>query len=126
MEQCIIHYSTNMMSHNPIYSRQAINYKVTFTGSIHLISYTVHPAEKDIFIPRFRVVHVITNPTEAWKGHSGFIVPETVQAELAAPTDWVYYVVGPPPMITAMRSVMERLAVPKEQTVIESFAGYES
>lgn len=56
MEQCIIHYSTNMMSHNPIYSRQAINYKVTFTCSIHLISYTAHPAEKDIFIPRFRVV----------------------------------------------------------------------
>jgi len=89
----------------------------------------VYGEELDEFearIPRFRVVHVITNPTENWKGHSGFIVPETVQAELTDSTEWVYYVVGPPPMITAMKSVMERLGVPREHTVIESFAGYES
>lgn len=73
-----------------------------------------------------RIVHVITNPGEGWKGHSGFIVPEIVRAELTDPSQWVYYVVGPPPMITAMQSVLERLDVPAKQTVIESFAGYTS
>ena len=73
-----------------------------------------------------RVVHAITNPTESWKGHGGFITADTVRAELPDPGDWTYYVVGPPPMITAMRKVMEQLEIPKAQTVIESFEGYVS
>jgi len=73
-----------------------------------------------------RVLHVITNATESWKGYSGFITADVVRAELPDPREWTYYIVGPPPMITAMRKVMEQLEIPKSQTVIESFEGYAS
>ena len=77
-------------------------------------------------IPGLRVVHVITNPTENWKGYGGFITAGIVRAELADPTTWTYYIVGPPPMITAMDKVMQQLEIPQDHTVVESFAGYTS
>lgn len=77
-------------------------------------------------IARLRVIHVITNPTPAWKGHSGFITADTIRAELADPKAWTYYIVGPPPMITAMDKVMAQLEIPMEQTIVESFTGYAS
>ncbi|MBN1320959.1 MAG: FAD-dependent oxidoreductase [Thermoleophilia bacterium] len=75
-------------------------------------------------IPGLRVVHVITNPTEDWKGYSGFISADILRAELGDPSPWTYYIVGPPPMITAMQKLMEQLEVPTTQRVVENFAGY--
>jgi ferredoxin-NADP reductase len=99
---------------------------VMFYGSMTEdgIVYKDELAEFEQKIPGFRIVHVITNPTETWQGHSGFITPDTVSAELDDPGEWKYYIVGPPPMITAMKSVMEKLKVPQSQAVTESFAGY--
>lgn len=77
-------------------------------------------------IAGLRVVHVITKPTASWKGYGGFITADTVRAELIDPKAWTYYVVGPPPMITAMDKVMAQLEIPQAQTIIESFAGYAS
>jgi ferredoxin-NADP reductase len=73
-----------------------------------------------------RVIHVITNPGETWKGYGGFINAEIIRAELADPREWTYYIVGPPPMISAMEKVMGQLEIPPEQIVVESFAGYQS
>jgi ferredoxin-NADP reductase len=77
-------------------------------------------------IPGLRVVHVITRPTESWRGYSGFINAGVIRAELPEPTQWTYYVVGPPPMVSAMEKVLEQLGVPRDQVVMESFAGYQS
>ncbi len=77
-------------------------------------------------IPRLRVIHVITNPTADWKGYGGFITAVIVRTELSNPQDWTYYVVGPPPMITAMEKVLGQLEIPQGQIVVESFAGYTS
>ena len=77
-------------------------------------------------IADLRVIHVITNPDENWKGYGGFINAEIIREELPDPKEWTYYVVGPPPMITAMEKVMGQLEIPREQIVVESFAGYES
>ena len=89
----------------------------------------VYKDELDEFartIPGLRAVHVITNPTENWTGHSGFIDASVLQAELDDPSAWTYYIVGPPPMVDAMLKLMERLEIPSDQTLIESFAGYAS
>jgi ferredoxin-NADP reductase len=45
---------------------------------------------------------------------------------LADPSAWTYFIVGPPPMITAMDRVMQQLEIPQDQIVVESFAGYTS
>jgi glycine betaine catabolism B len=77
-------------------------------------------------IPGLRVIHVITNPTQQWKGYGGFITAGIVRAELSEPSEWTYYVVGPPPMITAMDKVLGQLEIPQGQIVVESFTGYTS
>jgi len=77
-------------------------------------------------IPGLRVIHVITNPTADWKGHGGFITSGIIRSELADPSQWTYYVVGPPPMITAMDKVLAQLEIPQGQIVVESFVGYSS
>lgn len=99
---------------------------VMFYGSMTEdgIAYAEEIAEFERVITGLRVVHVITNPSETWKGHSGFITADTVRSELDDPREWTYYVVGPPPMITAMNKVMDALEIPEEQRVVESFAGY--
>ena len=89
----------------------------------------VYKSEFDEFertIADLRVVHVITKPTGNWKGYGGFITADIIRRELADPAAWTYYIVGPPPMITAMDTVMGQLEIPKAQMVIESFAGYTS
>jgi ferredoxin-NADP reductase len=82
--------------------------------------------EFDRTIAGLRVVHVITKPGESWKSYGGFITADIIRAELAYPEAWTYYVVGPPPMISAMDKVLEQLEIPKAQIVVESFAGYTS
>jgi glycine betaine catabolism B len=82
--------------------------------------------EFERLIPGLRVVHVITNPGAEWKGYGGFITAGIVRAELSDPQAWTYYVVGPPPMITAMDKVLQQLEIPQGQIVVESFAGYTS
>lgn len=89
----------------------------------------VYKSEFDEFertIAGLRVVHVITKPSESWAGYGGFITADIVRAELADPGAWTYYIVGPPPMITAMGKLMAQLEIPKAQTVVESFEGYTS
>jgi ferredoxin-NADP reductase len=101
---------------------------VVFYGSMTEdgIVYKSEFDEFELKIVGLRVVHVITNPTESWKGYGGFITADIIRAELADPGVWTYYISGPSPMITAMQKVMDQLEIPKAQTVVESFAGYTS
>jgi ferredoxin-NADP reductase len=77
-------------------------------------------------VPGLRVMHVISQPTDGWQGRRGLIDAEVLRSELADPTAWTYYIVGPPPMIAAMERVMAELRLPQPQIVTESFAGYAS
>jgi ferredoxin-NADP reductase len=89
----------------------------------------IYKHELDAFaaaLPGLRVVYVITEPAPGWAGHSGFITPEVVTAELGSEGDWLYYVVGPPPMIAAMDKVAARLEIGEARMIKENFAGYTS
>jgi ferredoxin-NADP reductase len=77
--------------------------------------------EFEATLPALKVVHVIFDPPEDWKGPRGYITGDVVREELDDPTAWTYYVSGPPPMIDAMRKVTDSLGVPKERLVVESF-----
>jgi ferredoxin-NADP reductase len=77
-------------------------------------------------LPGLRAIYVITEPSPAWRGHSGFITPEIVRSELGDLEDWIYFTVGPPPMIAAMDRLASALAIPEARLVKESFAGYTS
>ena len=77
-------------------------------------------------LPGLRVVYVITRPTDGWTGRCGYLDVQTVNAELGDPHSWTYYVVGPPPMVTAMDKVTAELDIADAQIVKENFAGYTS
>ena len=70
-------------------------------------------------IPGARVVHVLSQPSEVWEGHRGYISAEIIRIELADPSAWTYYVSGPPPMVEAMRSALGAFDIPRRQMVLE-------
>jgi ferredoxin-NADP reductase len=77
-------------------------------------------------LPGTRVVHVLSQPSEDWHGHRGYISADIVRGELADPGSWTYYLSGPPPMVEAMRSFLSGFDIPRKQMVLENFEGYAS
>ncbi|NLE73093.1 MAG: FAD-dependent oxidoreductase [Actinobacteria bacterium] len=72
-------------------------------------------------LPGVRVVHVLSQPADDWAGYKGFITAEVIGRELGDAAAWTFYTSGPPPMVAAMRTALETLAVPPERQVEESF-----
>ncbi|MFZ5796948.1 MAG: ferredoxin reductase family protein [Desulfobulbaceae bacterium] len=69
-----------------------------------------------------RVVHVLEEPPEGWKGESGRITAELLARHL--PADRMareYFICGPEPMQKAIRNAMDRLGLPMEHVQSESF-----
>ena len=90
---------------------------VTFGGEFESIAAT---------LPGTRVVHVLSQPSEGWRGHRGYISADIVRGELGDPGSWTYYISGPPPMVEAMRSILGAFDIPRKQMVLENFEGYAS
>jgi ferredoxin-NADP reductase len=89
----------------------------------------VYREELDEFartIPGFRLVYVISAPIKSWTGLQGHITFEIVRSELGDDSSWIYYIVGPPPMVAAMEEITGLMQVPQADIVKESFAGYAS
>lgn len=68
-----------------------------------------------------RTIHVLMQPAEGWQGYKGFITAEIIRAELSRPEDWTFYTSGPPPMVEAMKAVLDSCDVPPSQQVYEYF-----
>jgi ferredoxin-NADP reductase len=54
----------------------------------------------------------------------GHLNGDMIKKHLGDLTSAVYYVVGPPAMVSGMREVLQSLAVPSDQIKIEEFEGY--
>ncbi len=76
-------------------------------------------------LPRLEVVHVLSDAGDDWKGWRGHVRGEILDAELAEPDRWTYYVSGPPGMVQAMREMLRARGIPRAQMVLENFEGYE-
>ncbi|HZL07097.1 MAG TPA: FAD-dependent oxidoreductase, partial [Coriobacteriia bacterium] len=74
--------------------------------------------------PTFRYVEVFEIPDPDWTGPVGYITADIVRerVNVAEPRSWI--VSGPPPMLSAMRSVVETLGIAPEHVSYESFSGY--
>lgn len=68
-----------------------------------------------------RVVHVLEHPPEGWDGESGFVTAEIVARHVDAADGRLFYVTGPPPMVTAMEHVLDELDVAQERRRVERF-----
>ncbi len=74
--------------------------------------------------PNLKISYVMSQPTPDWKGSTGYIDADMVKQELPDFKNYIFYSCGPPPMVKAMQSLVEKLGLPKEQLKIEFFTGY--
>lgn len=71
-----------------------------------------------------KLVSIINQPTEQWKGATGIINAEMIKQQLPDYQENVFYTCGPPPMVKAMETLIEGLGLPKEKLKREYFSGY--
>jgi ferredoxin-NADP reductase len=69
-----------------------------------------------------RVVHVLQFPGADWSGESGFITPELIERSVADIGAATFVISGPPPMVEAMESCLDRIGVPRAAVIIERFS----
>ena len=77
--------------------------------------------------PNFRFVPTMTEMAKsamAWSGETGFINKEMLARYLPALQGPIYYVAGPPAMVTAMRQMLTSAGVDEDDIRAEEFAGY--
>ncbi|KAG9514902.1 cytochrome b5 reductase-like protein, partial [Aureobasidium melanogenum] len=66
----------------------------------------------------FRVIHVLSKPSESWKGAKGFINKDMVQKELPGPQKKNKILLcGPPPLVNSMKDALSELGFEKPGAV---------
>jgi len=71
-----------------------------------------------------KVIVVLNQASQNWKGATGFITADLVQEEVPDFKETLFFACGPPPMVSAMQGLVEKLGLPKEQLKLELFSGY--
>ncbi len=73
--------------------------------------------------PDLNITNVLSRPDSSWTGARGR-VDEAFLAKTVPnmPSDAVYYIVGPPEMVTGTRAALKKLGVPEERIKFEIFA----
>lgn len=79
--------------------------------------------------PNLKVTHTITKPEESkeqWTGLTGRVDENLIrklklQPEAGNSTLWLC---GPPPMVSALEEVLEKLQIPQDRIRVEKFTGY--
>ncbi len=65
------------------------------------------------------VVHVLENPSSLWQGEKGRLNKGLIEKYVSKPISKLWYLCGPPPMVSAMKKILSELAVPEENCKIE-------
>ncbi len=75
----------------------------------------------------FKVEHVLSGPDfpPDWKGKKGFINKDLVAEVIPDYPERLFYLSGPPKMVTSLEDQLIALNVPQEQVRRDSFTGYD-
>jgi ferredoxin-NADP reductase len=71
-----------------------------------------------------KVIFILNEASNAWKGAKGVINAEMVKKEVPDYEERVFYVCGPPPMVQAMEKLINDLGLPPAQLRLEAFTGH--
>ncbi len=77
--------------------------------------------------PRFRFVPVLTRTDKnyrGWKGETGHISSEMLLTHVGLLRGPIYYIAGPPTMVTTARRTLSEAGVDEDDIRTEEFAGY--
>jgi ferredoxin-NADP reductase len=78
--------------------------------------------------PNYRLIATMTHMDKSqrsWSGEIGYINGEMLSRHKAAMNTPVYYVAGPPGMVSGLRSVLNQMGVDDDDIRSEDFAGYQ-
>lgn len=84
---------------------------------------TALPAEK----PNFHFIPTMTGMAKShrpWTGETGVIDREMLLRHVREPVGPIYYIAGPPAMVTAMRKMLASAGVDEDDIRTEEFSGY--
>jgi ferredoxin-NADP reductase len=71
-----------------------------------------------------KVVFILNEASNGWKGITGVIDAELVKKEVPDYKERVFYACGPPPMVQAMEKLIRDLGLPLTQLRVEAFTGH--
>lgn len=79
--------------------------------------------------PHLKVTHTITKPEESkeqWAGITGRIDENLIRKLKLQPEaeNSTFWLCGPPPMVSALEEVLEKLQIPQDRIRVEKFTGY--
>jgi ferredoxin-NADP reductase len=77
--------------------------------------------------PRFHFIATMTEMEKSkrpWRGETGFIRQELLSKSISSLQGPIYYIAGPPAMVTAMRAMLAAAAVDEDDIRTEEFSGY--
>ena len=77
--------------------------------------------------PNFHLVATMTEMPKSsrpWNGERGFINREMLSKNVPDLQGPIYYIAGPPTMVTAMRQVLTQAAIDEDDIRTEEFSGY--
>ncbi len=71
-----------------------------------------------------KVVFILSEASNAWKGATGVINAEMLKKEVLDYKERGFYACGPPPMVQAMEKLVKDLGLPQTQLRLEAFTGH--
>ena len=71
-----------------------------------------------------KVLHILSRPSADWKGKRGHIDLQLIRDELPDYLERVFYVCGPPSLVTDLVDALNTLGVPAANIKTENFLGY--
>ncbi len=74
--------------------------------------------------PNFKVVHILSEADDNWRGYKGIIDKERVKKEIPDFKERVFYSCGPPLMVEAMDNILSDIGIKKENIRKENLYGY--
>lgn len=105
-------------------------FKITLFVSFSTVEDVIFKEQLEAVVQRnqnVRVVYTITKPEESklpWSGETGRISEELIKKHIKDPLEALYYIVGPPAMVSAMEELVGKMGVPTQRILIENFTGY--
>ena len=75
-------------------------------------------------MPTFSLVDVLSDPEPDWKGEKGRLNEALLRKWVPTPDQRLFWISGPPPMVTAYKELIRQTGVQDESIRIDSFTGY--
>jgi ferredoxin-NADP reductase len=75
-------------------------------------------------MPTFSLVHVLSEPEPGWTGERGKLDETLLRKCVPNPDRQLYWISGPPPMVTAYKELIKQIGVPDEAIRTDQFTGY--